>query len=94
MEHYDLLIIGGGAAGLFAAWEASEAGVKNIALLESLKNTGGNSARAGGYLFSLETEQLRGSGMASGAAHGAWFSLPQLRGQEAGLIPVIAFPRG
>ena len=60
---YELLIIGGGAAGLFAAWEASEAGVKDIALLESLKNTGGNSAMAGGYLFSLETGQLRGSGM-------------------------------
>ena len=33
----ELLIIGGGASGLFAAWEAAEAGVSDIVILESLK---------------------------------------------------------
>lgn len=62
---FDLLIIGGGAAGLFAAYSARECGVKNIALLESLNNTGGNSAMAGGFMYALDTPQLDGSGLNS-----------------------------
>ncbi len=52
---YDLVIIGGGAAGLFAAWTDLEQGIENIALLESLKNTGGNSAMAGAMLYAVNT---------------------------------------
>ena len=52
---HDLVIVGGGAAGLFAAYTAAEAGVRNIVVLESLRSTGGNSAMAGGYLYAPET---------------------------------------
>lgn len=60
---FDLLIIGGGAAGLFAAYTAKENGVKRIAVVESLNSTGGNSAMAGGFLYALDTPQLEGSGL-------------------------------
>ncbi len=59
---HDLVIIGGGAAGLFAAYTASEAGVRDIVVLESLKSTGGNSAMAGGYIYALETPQTSDGG--------------------------------
>ena len=63
MDKFDLIIIGGGGAGLAAAHTALENGVKRIALLESLKKTGGNSAMAGGFIYALDTPQLRGSGL-------------------------------
>lgn len=55
---YDLVIIGGGAAGLFAAWTALEKGIKNIVLLENLKNTGGNSAMAGAMIYAVNTPYI------------------------------------
>lgn len=63
MKNYELVIIGGGAAGLSAAWTAMENGVKSIALVEALKKTGGNSALAGGFLYALDTPHLEGSGV-------------------------------
>lgn len=52
---HELVIIGGGAAGLFAAWTALEKGIRDIVLLENLKRTGGNSAMAGAMLYAVET---------------------------------------
>lgn len=60
---YNLVIIGGGAAGLIAAWTAHEQGIQNIAILESLKHTGGNSAMAGGMIYAVGTHYLEGSGL-------------------------------
>ena len=46
MEHYDILIIGGGAAGLTAGIKAIQGGA-NVILLEKTGMTGGASAMAG-----------------------------------------------
>jgi fumarate reductase flavoprotein subunit len=43
----DVVVIGGGAAGLPAALTAKEKGAKNVILLEKRMATGGNAARAG-----------------------------------------------
>jgi fumarate reductase flavoprotein subunit len=59
---YDLIIVGGGGAGLAAAWCALEGGIKKILVVESLKKTGGNSALAGGFVYAVETEQLKKKG--------------------------------
>jgi fumarate reductase flavoprotein subunit len=50
----DLVIIGGGGAGLTAALAASEAGTKSIIVLEKCGGLGGNTARATG-LFACES---------------------------------------
>jgi fumarate reductase flavoprotein subunit len=49
-----LVIIGGGGAGLAAAVEASEKGAENVIVIEKRKNLGGNTALAGG-LFGCES---------------------------------------
>jgi fumarate reductase flavoprotein subunit len=59
---YDLIIIGGGGAGLSAAWYALEGGLKKIIVFESTKKTGGFSAMAGGFIYAVETEQLKKKG--------------------------------
>ena len=41
MEHYDLLIIGGGAAGIAAAKAACEAGCSSIAIVDRKPSLGG-----------------------------------------------------
>ena len=41
MEHFDILIIGGGAAGIAAARAAADAGCKSIALVERKQKLGG-----------------------------------------------------
>ncbi len=46
-EEYDVVVIGGGMAGVAAALEAAEAGA-SVALLEKASRVGGNSALAGG----------------------------------------------
>ncbi len=50
----DIVIIGGGGAGLAAALTAAESGVTNIVVLEKRSNLGGNTARAIG-LFACES---------------------------------------
>ena len=59
---YDLIVAGGGGAGLCAAWSAMENGAKDVLILEAGKKTGGNSAAAGAFMYALETPQLAGSG--------------------------------
>ena len=59
---YDLIIIGGGGAGLAAAWNALEGGLEKIIIFESTKKTGGFSAIAGGFIYAVETEQLKKRG--------------------------------
>jgi len=44
----DIVIVGAGGAGMPAAVKAAEAGVKNIIILETRKNIGGNGIMAGG----------------------------------------------
>lgn len=51
----DVLVLGGGAAGLFAAIEAAEMGASTI-LLESEPAIGGSSRLSGGYVVLCETE--------------------------------------
>ena len=46
-ETYDVVVVGGGFAGLAAAYAAGEAGAKTV-LVEKLSATGGNSATNGG----------------------------------------------
>lgn len=46
-ESYDVIVVGGGFAGLAAAYSASEAGA-SVVLVEKLSTTGGNSAINGG----------------------------------------------
>ncbi len=55
----DLLIIGGGGAGLTCGNSALEAGVKNVVILEKMPYTGGATSNAGGIdggLSKLQTE--------------------------------------
>lgn len=52
---YDVIVIGGGAAGLFAAIEAADAGAETI-LLESESEIGGSTRLAAGYVALCETE--------------------------------------
>lgn len=46
-ESYDVVVVGGGFAGLAAAYSATEAG-SSVVLVEKLSTTGGNSATNGG----------------------------------------------
>ena len=60
-EQYDLIIIGGGLAGLTAAYESNmKSNISlNIALIEGLSDIGGNSNRATSGINLLETEPQR-----------------------------------
>ena len=60
-EKYDLVIIGGGLAGLTAAYESSlkSNDTLNKALIEQLPNIGGNSNRATSGINLLDTEPQR-----------------------------------
>ncbi len=53
-EQANIVVIGGGGAGLTAALTAAEAGVSNIVILEKRGNIGGTSALAGG-IFACES---------------------------------------
>lgn len=50
-ETYDVVIVGGGFAGMAAAYASGEAGASTV-LVEKLSNTGGNSAINGGQYAS------------------------------------------
>lgn len=52
----DLLIIGGGVAGLSSAIEASDVGIENILLVEKLAVLGGSAFVSGGILGGYETQ--------------------------------------
>lgn len=56
----DVVVIGGGAAGLFAALEAAEAG-SSVVLLESEPELGGSTKLSGGYVALCETDLQPGT---------------------------------
>lgn len=55
----DLVVIGGGGAGLPAALTAIEGGVKNVVLLEKRRTLGGNASMAGGFIFAAESHRQK-----------------------------------
>ncbi len=61
-EKMDLVVIGGGGAGLAAALTALENGLEKVMVLEKRGLTGGNSALAGGHLFATETRFQKEAG--------------------------------
>ncbi len=54
-ETADIVIIGAGGAGMSAALQASDLGVKNIIVLEKTGSTGGNTSRATGGMNAAKT---------------------------------------
>jgi len=58
----DIVVIGGGTAGLAAALTALEHGTKKVILLEKRINCGGNSAMAGGFIFGAESRLQKKEG--------------------------------
>ncbi len=55
-ESYDVVIVGGGFAGMAAAYAAGEAGVSTV-LVEKLSTTGGNSAINGGQYAAYTSKE-------------------------------------
>ena len=67
-EERQLVIIGGGGAGLAAAVEASEKGLRDITVIEKNPAPGGNSAIAGG-IFACESPVQERLGVPSNRDH-------------------------
>lgn len=63
---YDVLVIGGGAAGLSAACVAAEAGAR-VALAEAHKFLGGSTALSGGVFYAANTSVQRAAGIVDDA---------------------------
>ncbi len=57
----DIVVIGGGGAGLSAAIEAADAGTEKIIVLEKMLNTGGTTATAQGMIAGYETKVQKAS---------------------------------
>lgn len=69
--HYDLVIVGAGGAGLCAAAEAAQRGVK-LLVIEKQPFLGGISANALGYLYGAETTLQKQQNI-NGASLDAWW---------------------
>ena len=59
----DLVIIGGGAAGMPAALEAMEQGIGSVILIDKRPFPGGNARMAGGYLFAADAYTHKEAGV-------------------------------
>ena len=62
----DVVVVGGGAAGLPAAIEAAETGAKVI-LLEKMPFLGGSAVRSGGIVFGAGTSVQKKAGIKDNA---------------------------
>ncbi|WP_223588388.1 FAD-dependent oxidoreductase [Neobacillus bataviensis] len=62
METYDLIILGGGLAGMCAAVEAGELGA-SVLLLEKLEELGGSTVLSSGYMAFAETDMQADAGI-------------------------------
>ena len=62
MENYDLIILGGGLAGMCAAVEAGEQGV-NVLLLEKQDELGGSTVLSSGYMAFAGTDMQEKAGI-------------------------------
>lgn len=62
MQFFDLIVIGGGVSGIFAALEAKKSGIENILILEKEFELGGmlNQCIDSGFGFELFNENLTG----------------------------------
>ena len=60
--NYDVVVIGGGAAGLAAASEAKDAGA-NVLLLEKMATNGGNTLISGGVIYATGTRFQKEAGV-------------------------------
>jgi fumarate reductase flavoprotein subunit len=59
----DLVVIGGGAAGMPAALEAMEKGLRSVILIDKSPFPGGNARMAGGYVFAADAYTQREAGV-------------------------------
>lgn len=59
----DLVVIGGGAAGMPAALEAMEQGVGSVILIDKRPFPGGNARMAGGYMFASDAYTQKEAGV-------------------------------
>ena len=59
----DVVIIGGGGAGLVAALTAIQTGISNVIVLEKRFKIGGNSSMAGGMIFAAESKIQKSMGI-------------------------------
>ena len=64
---YDVIVIGGGGAGMCAAIEAFDAGAR-VALLEADAKLGGSTALSGGVYYAAGTSVQREAGIADDTA--------------------------
>jgi fumarate reductase flavoprotein subunit len=62
MADYDVIVIGGGAAGMSAAIAAHDRGVR-VLLFESETKLGGSTALSGGWFFAAGTSVQRAAGI-------------------------------
>ena len=62
METYDLIILGGGLAGMCAAVEAGEAGA-SVLLLEKQDELGGSTVLSSGYMAFAGTDMQESAGI-------------------------------
>lgn len=63
LYHADLVVIGGGAAGMPAALEALEQGVRRVVLMDKRPFPGGNARMAGGFVFACDAYTHKKAGV-------------------------------
>jgi fumarate reductase flavoprotein subunit len=63
MADYDVIVIGGGAAGMSAAITAHDAGDARVLLIEADTKLGGSTALSGGWFFAADTSVQRAAGI-------------------------------